>query len=147
MLVVAGAGSGKTESMARRIEHLVTTGQAEPAEIMALTFTNKAAAELAKRVRSRLGADTDVLVSTYHGFAASLVNDHVLELDLPPRTTLINRGQAWQLCLSQYDTYQFEQRSSYVAEFGHQRRVGARRRASTTSSSTSTPSRPTAEPR
>ncbi len=114
LLVVAGAGSGKTESMARRIEHLVTSEQALPSEIMALTFTNKAAAELAKRVRSRLGADTDVLVSTYHGFAASLVNDHVLELDLPPRTTLINRGQAWQLCLAQFDTYKFEQRSSYM---------------------------------
>jgi DNA helicase-2/ATP-dependent DNA helicase PcrA len=97
MLVIAGAGSGKTESIARRIEHLVTNG-ADPSEILALTFTNKAAAELAKRVRGRLGADTDVLVSTYHGFAASLVEQHLLELDLPPRTRLINRGQAWQLC-------------------------------------------------
>ncbi|MEY2398488.1 MAG: ATP-dependent helicase UvrD/PcrA, partial [Actinomycetota bacterium] len=114
VLVVAGAGSGKTESMARRIEHLVRSQQAEPSQVMALTFTNKAAAELAKRVRTRLGADTDVLVSTYHGFAASLVNDHVLELDLPPRTTLINRGQAWQLCLAQFDSYAFEQRSSYM---------------------------------
>ena len=113
MLVVAGAGSGKTESMARRIEHLVANGAA-PSEILALTFTNKAAAELAKRVRSRLGADTDVWVSTYHGFAASLVHDHVLELDLPPHTTLINRGQAWQLCLSQYDSYKFDTRSAYM---------------------------------
>src|SRR5262249_1189620 len=62
MLVIAGAGSGKTESIARRIEHLVDHG-ADPSEILALTFTNKAAAELAKRVRGRLGADTDVLVS------------------------------------------------------------------------------------
>ena len=74
VLVVAGAGSGKTESMARRILHLVQSDQAEPSQVMALTFTNKAAAELAKRVRERLGADTDVLVSTYHGFAASLVS-------------------------------------------------------------------------
>ncbi len=113
MLVIAGAGSGKTESMARRIEHLVTAEHAEPSEVLALTFTNKAAAELAKRVRARLGVDTDVMVSTYHGFAASVVNDHLLELDLPARTTLINRGQAWQLCLAQYDTYRFEERSSY----------------------------------
>ncbi len=114
VLVVAGAGSGKTESMARRILRMVETDQAEPSQVMALTFTNKAAAELAKRVRARLGADTDVLVSTYHGFAASLVSDHLLELDLPPRTALINRGQAWQLCLAQYDDYRFEQRSSYA---------------------------------
>ena len=112
MLVIAGAGSGKTESIARRIEHLVAHG-ADPSEILALTFTNKAAAELAKRVRGRLGADTDVLVSTYHGFAASLVEEHLLELDLPPRTRLINRGQAWQLCLSEYDSYSFEERSSF----------------------------------
>lgn len=113
VLVIAGAGSGKTESMARRIEQLVTNG-ADPAEVLALTFTNKAAAELAKRVRTRLGADTDVHISTYHGFAAALVQDHVLELNLPPSTRLINRGQAWQLCLAQYDDYQFEQRSSYM---------------------------------
>lgn len=113
MLVVAGAGSGKTESMARRIVRLVDNGAA-PSEILALTFTNKAAAELAKRVRARLGADTDVLISTYHGFSASIVNDHALELDLPARTTLINRGQAWQLCLSQYDTYSFDERSAYL---------------------------------
>ena len=112
MLVIAGAGSGKTESIARRIEHLVAQG-AEPSEVLALTFTNKAAAELAKRVRGRLGADTDVLVSTYHGFAASLVEQHLLELDLPPRTRLINRGQAWQLCLAEYDTFSFEERSSF----------------------------------
>ncbi|MEY2419145.1 MAG: ATP-dependent helicase UvrD/PcrA [Actinomycetota bacterium] len=112
MLVIAGAGSGKTESIARRIEHLVRVG-VDPSEIVALTFTNKAAAELARRVRGRLGADTDVLVSTYHGFAASLVEDHLLELDLPPRTRLINRGQAWQLCLSEFDSYHFEERSSF----------------------------------
>ncbi len=114
VLVVAGAGSGKTESMARRIEHLVEVQGVEPSQVMALTFTNKAAAELAKRVRGRLGPDTDVLVSTYHGFAASLVRDHLLALDLPATTTLINRGQAWQLCLAQYDSYRFEQRSSYM---------------------------------
>jgi DNA helicase-2/ATP-dependent DNA helicase PcrA len=112
LLVVAGAGSGKTESIARRIEHLTGSG-VDPSQILALTFTNKAAAELAKRVRGRLGADTDVLVSTYHSFAASLVADHLLELDLPARTTLINRGQAWQLCLSAYDTFRFEERSSF----------------------------------
>lgn len=114
VLVVAGAGSGKTESMARRILQLVTSEQAEPSQVLALTFTNKAAAELAKRVRARLGPDTDVLVSTYHGLAASLVNDHLLELDLPPATKLINRGQAWQLCLAEYDSYRFEHRSSYM---------------------------------
>ena len=114
LLVIAGAGTGKTETIARRIERLVSTGRARPDQILALTFTNKAAAELAQRVRTRLGADADASVSTYHGFAGQLVADHVLELDLPPHPTLINRGQAWQLCLAAYDEYRFEERSSYM---------------------------------
>lgn len=114
LLVIAGAGTGKTETVARRIERLVATGRARPDELLALTFTNKAAAELAARVRARLGADADVTVSTYHGFAGQLVSDYALELDLPPHPTLINRGQAWQLCLAAYDEYRFEERSSYM---------------------------------
>src|SRR5690554_1027858 len=53
-LVVAGAGSGKTETMANRVLWLVANGHVEPAEVLGLTFTRKAAGELAERIRERL---------------------------------------------------------------------------------------------
>src|SRR3712207_9308892 len=55
LLVVAGAGSGKTETMAARVVWLVANGYARPDQILGLTFTRKAAGELAHRVRIRLG--------------------------------------------------------------------------------------------
>ena len=86
-LIVAGAGSGKTSVMAARVVHLVTTGQVTPDRVLGLTFTNKAAAELAGRVAKALAAakvETDELprVSTYHSFAGRLVTDYWLRLGI-----------------------------------------------------------------
>ena len=53
-VVIAGAGSGKTETMATRVLWLVANGHAKPEEILGLTFTRKAAAELKKRIKDRL---------------------------------------------------------------------------------------------
>jgi DNA helicase II / ATP-dependent DNA helicase PcrA len=116
LLLAAGAGTGKTSVMADRILHLVTSGQARADQILGLTFTNKAAAELKQRVVERLGADADVTVSTYHAFAGRLVTDHLLELRLHPRTMLLNRAQAWQLLFSVFDEFRFERRSSLAPE-------------------------------
>ncbi|MDQ6726656.1 MAG: ATP-dependent helicase [Actinomycetota bacterium] len=109
-LLVAGAGTGKTTVMARRILHLVESGQARPDQILGLTFTNKAAAHLKAKVREALGPDADVTVGTYHSFGASLVADHALELDLSPRTRILNRAQAWQLLYGVFDEFRFERR-------------------------------------
>jgi DNA helicase-2/ATP-dependent DNA helicase PcrA len=109
-LLVAGAGTGKTTVMARRILHLVHSGQARADHILGLTFTNKAAAHLKAKVREALGADADVTVGTYHSFGASLVADHALELDLHPETRILNRAQAWQLLYGVFDEFHFERR-------------------------------------
>src|SRR5207302_5433794 len=82
LFLVAGAGAGKTSVMAERILWLVREGKARADEILALTFTNKAAFNLKEKVRQRLGADADVTVATYHSFGALLIADHALELDL-----------------------------------------------------------------
>ena len=100
LLVVAGAGTGKTTVMAERILHLVNTGQARPDQILGLTFTNKAAAELKQRVIDRLSGhrmavDADVTVSTYHGFAAGLVAYHTVP-ELTPTQCLTPRKSAAQ---------------------------------------------------
>ena len=82
--MVAGAGSGKTETMASRVVWLVANGYAHPDEILGLTFTRKAAGELAHRVRTRLGQlirhlgrddafAGEATISTYHSYAARIV--------------------------------------------------------------------------
>jgi DNA helicase II / ATP-dependent DNA helicase PcrA len=109
-LLVAGAGTGKTTVMARRILHLVETGRARPDQILGLTFTNKAAAHLKVKVREALGADADVTVGTYHSFGAAIVADHALELDLHPDTRILNRAQAWQLLYGVFDEFRFQHR-------------------------------------
>ncbi|MGI9079372.1 MAG: ATP-dependent DNA helicase [Acidimicrobiales bacterium] len=112
LLVVAGAGTGKTTVMAQRILHLVQSGQARPDEILGLTFTNKAGRNLKERVRETLGPDADVTVATYHSFGASLVADHALELDLDPGAKVLNRAQSWQLLFAVFDDFRFRQRAT-----------------------------------
>jgi len=109
-LLVAGAGTGKTTVMARRIHHLVESEQARADQILGLTFTNKAAANLKAKVREALGPDADVTIGTYHSFGATLVADHALELDLHPATRILNRAQAWQLLYGVFDEFRFEHR-------------------------------------
>jgi DNA helicase-2/ATP-dependent DNA helicase PcrA len=112
LVVIAGAGTGKTTVMAERILWAVRAGHARAEEVLALTFTNKAAGELAARVRDRLGPDNDVTVATYHSFAASLVAAYALWLDLHPRTTLLNRAQAWEALFGVFDELRFTRRST-----------------------------------
>lgn len=112
-LVIAGAGSGKTETMAARVVWLVANGYAEPDGVLGLTFTRKAAQQLADRVRSRLRrlAGSGVLdeqrraavlageptVLTYHAYAGRLVAEHALRLPADPGARLLTETGAWQL--------------------------------------------------
>ncbi|WP_179272670.1 ATP-dependent DNA helicase [Streptomyces sp. XY006] len=110
-VIVAGAGSGKTTVMAARVVWLVGTGQVAPEQVLGLTFTNKAAAELAERVRKALikagVTDPDVIdpdnppgepvISTYHAFAGRLLTDHGLRIGLEPTSRLLADATRFQL--------------------------------------------------
>ena len=113
LLLVAGAGTGKTTVMAERMLHLVQNGQARPDQLLGLTFTNKAAGHLKATVTDRLGRDSDVTVMTYHAFGAALVDDHLIELALDPDVRVLNRAQAWQLLFAVFDEFRFEKRSTF----------------------------------
>lgn len=110
LVVIAGAGAGKTETMAARVVWLVANGFAGPGEVLGLTFTRKAAGQLLRRVRTRLsrlagagllesGALTDEppTVSTYHAFAGNLLREHGLLLPVEPETRLLSETERWQL--------------------------------------------------
>ena len=74
LLILAGAGSGKTRVITSRVAHLVGHGHAQPAEVLAVTFTNKAAEEMRARVEALLGADCSRMwVSTFHSLCARLL--------------------------------------------------------------------------
>ena len=110
-VVVAGAGSGKTTLMAQRVVWLVATGKVRPEEVLGLTFTTKAAAELRQRVTAALGAaglldrsvvaeGEDVLeptVATYHAYAANLLTDHGLRIGHEPDTRVVSDASRYQL--------------------------------------------------
>jgi DNA helicase-2/ATP-dependent DNA helicase PcrA len=118
MAVVAGAGSGKSETMAARVVWLVANRLVRPERVLGLTFTRKAAAELAARVRKRLDQlrehddliEPDVLdgeptVSTYHAYAARIFADHALREALEPTMRLISPAVAWQIASRVVDAY------------------------------------------
>ncbi|MFZ3500218.1 UvrD-helicase domain-containing protein [Streptomyces sp. 5.8] len=112
-VIVAGAGSGKTTVMAARVVWLVGTGAVAPEQVLGLTFTNKAAGELAERVRTALAragisdpdpspdeadsAGGEPRISTYHAFAGQLLKDHGLRIGLEPSARLLADATRFQL--------------------------------------------------
>ncbi|NIP78400.1 MAG: UvrD-helicase domain-containing protein [Gemmatimonadetes bacterium] len=86
VLVLAGAGSGKTKMLVHRISHLIRSGKAEPRQILAVTFTNKAAREMRERVAAFAGdAAADVVISTFHSLGVRILREHGEALGLPRR--------------------------------------------------------------
>ncbi len=113
-VVIAGAGSGKTSVMAARVVYLVATGQVAPDQVLGLTFTTKATAELAARVRASLAAAgldgpvaggepdemperVEPVVSTYNAYAASLLTEHGLRIGHEPDTRVMADASRYQV--------------------------------------------------
>ncbi|MET8799713.1 UvrD-helicase domain-containing protein [Nocardia sp. NPDC004568] len=117
-LVVAGAGAGKTETMAARVVWMVANRLVTPEEVLGLTFTRKAAQQLTARIRTRLArlagsrllrdldpsgelratlAGAEPEISTYHSYAGRLLSEHGLLLPVEPSAALLTETQLWQL--------------------------------------------------
>ena len=95
LLVVAGAGSGKTRVLTRRIAHLLASGDAQSWEIMAITFTNKAADEMRRRVVDLVGAEADRMwVSTFHSACLRMLRAHAEVLGYQRGFTIYDAGDA-----------------------------------------------------
>ncbi|MDG3013061.1 ATP-dependent helicase [Speluncibacter jeojiensis] len=117
-LVVAGAGAGKTTTMAARVVWLVANGHARPEQVLGLTFTRKAAQQLSKKIRgslnrlkapdalSGIGAGAELReilaagepeISTYHSYAGRLLTEYGLLLPIEPGARLLGETELWQL--------------------------------------------------
>ncbi len=95
LLVIAGAGSGKTRVLTRRIAHVLATGDARAFQIMAITFTNKAADEMRRRVVELVGADASQMwVSTFHSACLRMLRSHADVLGYERGFTIYDAGDA-----------------------------------------------------
>ena len=98
LLVVAGAGSGKTRVLTRRIAHLIADRGVSPFEILAITFTNKAAAEMKERVATLVGPVAHRMwVSTFHSACVRMLRRDAERIGFPSRFSIYDQGDAVRL--------------------------------------------------
>ena len=107
-VVIAGAGSGKTETMSNRVLYLVANGFVTPDQILGLTFTRKAAGELSVRIRKRLRqlaahkdfkhiTSTSTSVTTYHSYAGKLLSEHAIRYGIDADAEPLGEAAIWQI--------------------------------------------------
>jgi len=107
LLVIAGAGTGKTTVVTERVCRLIEKGSASPGEILALTFTEKAASEMEERVDIALPYGyTNMWIMTFHSFCDQLLRQEALHIGLDPRFKLLSEAEAIQLIRK--NIYEFE---------------------------------------
>ena len=92
VLMLAGAGTGKTKALTARIVHLLNAGRARPHEILAVTFTNKAAREMKNRVGSMLGHPAEGMpwLGTFHAICVKLLRRHAELVGLKSNFTILD---------------------------------------------------------
>ncbi|MDD5433714.1 MAG: UvrD-helicase domain-containing protein, partial [Candidatus Pacebacteria bacterium] len=106
LLIVAGAGTGKTTVITDRIVYLIEKGLAKPEEILAVTFTEKAATEMEERVDRALPFGYfDLWISTFHSFAERILKDNGLDVGLPTDFKLLDGASAWILMRQNLDKF------------------------------------------
>ncbi|MBT7006965.1 UvrD-helicase domain-containing protein [Candidatus Falkowbacteria bacterium] len=108
-LIVAGAGTGKTRVVTARIAWLITEKNVNVDEVLALTFTEKAATEMEERVDQMLPYGyVDLWISTFHAFCDKILKRHALEIGLPNDYKLLDQTQSWMLVQNNLDRFNLD---------------------------------------
>lgn len=116
LLIIAGAGTGKTTVITRRIAYLIEQKLAKPSEILALTFTEKAAGEMEERVDILVPYGyIDTWISTFHAFGNRILQENALDLGLPPDFKVMSRPA--QILFFQQNLFAFD--LSYYRPLGN----------------------------
>src|SRR5229473_5787745 len=98
VLVLAGAGTGKTRVLTTRLAHILGTGRAYPGEVLAVTFTNKAAREMKERLEAMIGRAADgVWLGTFHAIAARILRRHAETVGLTANFTILDTDDQLRL--------------------------------------------------
>jgi len=98
LLVIAGAGSGKTRVLTRRLAHILTQQLAKPYQMLAVTFTNKAAGEMKQRVNQLMGTEIPELnVSTFHSFCARILRREASAIGYDSQFTIFDQDDSLSL--------------------------------------------------
>ena len=116
-VVIAGAGSGKTETMSQRVLYLVANSIITPDQLLGLTFTRKAAGDLAKRIKYRLRQlksanllpdhldESELTVATYHSYAGRVLADHAIRIGIDADADPIGEAAAWQIAFEEVSRF------------------------------------------
>ena len=127
LLIVAGAGSGKTRVLTSRIAHIIKQHKAFPNQILAVTFTNKAAKEMQIRVSKLLRKEATGLpwLGTFHSICAKLLRKHADAVDLKSNFSIIDQADQERLIKEQGITINYTGKSSFDKSTGKQHPFGA----------------------
>lgn len=109
LLIVAGAGTGKTTVVTERVAWLIEQRLAQADEILALTFTDKAAGEMEERIDKLLPYGyVDLWVMTFHSFCERILKNHALDIGLPNDFKLLNQTEQWILVRENLDKFELD---------------------------------------
>ncbi len=109
LMIIAGAGTGKTTVVTQRIAWLIEQGHAKPEEILALTFTDKASGEMEERVDQLLPIGyVDLWISTFHAFCERILREHGLDIGLPTNFKLLTPVDALLLLNKRDDLFELD---------------------------------------
>lgn len=109
LLIVAGAGTGKTTVITQRIAYLIEQGCVKSDEILALTFTEKAAGEMEERVDRLLPMGyIDLWISTFHSFGEQMLRAHGLDIGLPADFKLLNEFEQYSLVKKNLENFELD---------------------------------------
>jgi len=109
LLIIAGAGTGKTAVITQRLAYLIKSKKAKAEEILALTFTDKAAGEMEERVDVLLPYGyVDLWISTFHSFGERILKEHALDMGLDPGFELLDQTGQWRLIRQNFEKFNLD---------------------------------------